>query len=68
MKTNSLDAVMIRGRWREATTARIYLDDARATLVKLAVPTCSRPLLRRFRHRLLVLLSRCASGQQDLGG
>lgn len=61
LKTNSLDAVMIRGRWREAATARIYLDDARATLVKLAIPPSSKPLLRRFRCRLLTAVSRCAS-------
>ena len=68
LKTNSLDAVMIRGRWREAATARIYLDDARATLVKMALPPCSKPLIRRFRRFLLDFLCRYASGQQRLGG
>ena len=30
----SLDFVMIQGRWRDQRTARIYLDDARASLIK----------------------------------
>ena len=31
-----LNYVAMQGRWRDLRTARIYLDDARATLVKLA--------------------------------
>lgn len=30
----NLDFVMIQGRWRDQRTARIYLDDARASLIK----------------------------------
>ena len=31
---NNLDFVMVQGRWKDQRTARIYLDDARATLVR----------------------------------
>ena len=34
LKTQSLDAVVVRGRWQSAKTARIYLDDARAELAR----------------------------------
>lgn len=30
----NLDFVMIQGRWRDQRTARLYLDDARASLIK----------------------------------
>ena len=66
-KTNSLDSVMIRGRWKDQQTARQYLDDARATLVRLTLPAPSIPLVRRFRLRLLAEIDRCASGQVKVG-
>lgn len=34
--SRDLHYVALQGRWRDLRTARIYLDDARATLVKLA--------------------------------
>ena len=58
---------MIRGRWKDQATARIYLDDARATLVKLAVPARSKPLVSLFRKRLLAQVNRCAKGQVMVG-
>ena len=66
-KTDGLDAVMIRGRWKDQSTARIYLDDARATLVKLAIPASSARLISQFRKRLLSEVDRCAKGQVKLG-
>ena len=40
---DSLAATMSRGRWQREQTARIYLDDARATLVMLReTPECQR--------------------------
>eukprot|EP00435_Cladocopium_sp_Y103_P054971 s63_g18.t1 len=60
-KTNCLDPVMIRGRWKDAATARIYLDDARATLVRMALSPSSRALLRQFRRHLVTFMSRFAS-------
>eukprot|EP00435_Cladocopium_sp_Y103_P041152 s914_g11.t1 len=61
-KTNSLDPIMIKGRWKDAATARLYLDDARATLVRLAISPASRTLLRIFRRHLLSVLHRVARG------
>lgn len=46
--TNNLDFVMIRGRWKDATTARIYQDDARATIIRLSLPPTTLALLSRF--------------------
>ena len=37
-RTQSLGRTMIQGRWRDQTTARIYIDDARATLTQLLLP------------------------------
>ena len=43
-KTDSLHAVMVRGRWRDQATARIYLDDARASLILFWLsPTIVKP-------------------------
>ena len=36
VQSRDLNSVAIQGRWRDLKTARIYLDDARATLVKLS--------------------------------
>ena len=66
-KTDALDTVMIRGRWKDQSTARIYLDDARATLVKMAIPASSKPLVTHFRRLLLLQVCRCAKGQVNLG-
>eukprot|EP00435_Cladocopium_sp_Y103_P054322 s280_g17.t1 len=66
-KTDSLDAVMIRGRWKDATTARIYLDDARACLVRLCIPGHAKPLIRQFRRPFLSFSLRSARGQVRLG-
>lgn len=63
VKTNNLDSAIIRGRWREAATARQYLDDARATLVRLQIPSSSQQLLKHFRALFLAFAARCASGQ-----
>eukprot|EP00438_Fugacium_kawagutii_P012793 Skav211673 [mRNA] locus=scaffold216:126980:131499:+ [translate_table: standard] len=60
LRTNNLEAVMILGRWRDQATARIYLDDARATLVRLRLSLRSQRLLRHFRIPLRALVHRCA--------
>ena len=36
--TRDLHYVTLQGRWKDVRTARIYLDDARATLIKLSFP------------------------------
>ena len=36
--TRDLNYVTLQGRWKDFRTARIYLDDARATLLKLSFP------------------------------
>ena len=66
VKTNNLDLVMITGRWKDAATARVYLDDARATLVRFQLGRSSRMLLRCFRQSLFSFISRVASWQ--IGG
>ena len=38
VRTRSLDQVIVQGRWKDSRTARIYLDDARAAMLKLAFP------------------------------
>lgn len=45
---NTLDYVMVQGRWKDMRTARIYLDDSRATLVKLQALYVSTPQLAWF--------------------
>ena len=66
-KSDGLDAVMIRGRWKDQQTARIYLDDARATLVRLTIPQHLKPLILLFRRHFLNAVHRCARGQVRVG-
>ena len=47
--TSSLDFVVVRGRWKDTATARIYLDDARATLIRQRLSPSSATLLARLR-------------------
>lgn len=61
---NSLDFVVIRGRWKDVGTARIYLDDARATLITMRLSHPSQALLSRFRSVFGQLTSRFASGHE----
>lgn len=60
LRSNNLELVMIQGRWKDAATARLYLDDSRATLVRVALPESSRRLLRHFRVPLSSFLDRFA--------
>lgn len=64
IRLGSLDQVVTRGRWKDIATARIYLDDARATLVRMSLPTSTRALLTRFRRPLCQWIHRCASGHE----
>ena len=48
---NTLDYVMVQGRWKDQRTARIYLDDSRATLVKLQALYASTPQLAIYVRR-----------------
>ena len=45
---SNLDFVMVQGRWKDQRTARIYLDDARATLVRYQDKYSATPKLRLF--------------------
>ena len=45
---NSLDYVLVQGRWKDQRTARIYLDDARATVVRFQAAYTSSPKLNLF--------------------
>lgn len=43
VETKSLDFVAVQGRWKDLRTARIYLDDARAALLRMEFPSfCGR--------------------------
>ncbi len=44
-QTSSMDAVMVLGRWAQARTARIYIEDAMATLSRLTLP---KPVLAKL--------------------
>ena len=44
-RARDLNYVAMQGRWKAFRTARIYLDDARATLLKLSYP---RPITRHL--------------------
>eukprot|EP00438_Fugacium_kawagutii_P016090 Skav230956 [mRNA] locus=scaffold3010:254098:259942:- [translate_table: standard] len=48
--TKSLDYVAVLGRWKDYRTARIYLDDARAALLKMALPSGLRACMWQYRH------------------
>ena len=37
-QTRDLHYITLQGRWKDVKTSRIYLDDARATLIKLSFP------------------------------
>eukprot|EP00438_Fugacium_kawagutii_P035505 Skav219705 [mRNA] locus=scaffold2416:47478:48191:- [translate_table: standard] len=43
--TRSLGHVALLGRWKDHRTARIYLDDARAALLKMALPSGLRAVV-----------------------
>ena len=45
---NNLDFVMVQGRWKDQRTARIYLDDARATLVRFQHAYSASPRILFF--------------------
>eukprot|EP00438_Fugacium_kawagutii_P035175 Skav225826 [mRNA] locus=scaffold2516:55037:59475:- [translate_table: standard] len=60
LRSNNLESVMVQGRWKDAATARIYLDDARATLVRMRLSRRSKGLLYRFRRPLSSLVHRFA--------
>ena len=47
--SRSLDLVIIQGRWRDQRTARIYLDDARASLLKMHLPEGLRQAMCRYK-------------------
>ena len=49
----SLDFVMVQGRWKDQRTCRLYVDDARAMLVNFTLPEASISLLKRFRYHFL---------------
>lgn len=59
----NLGFVMVRGRWRDARTARIYLDDARAVLISTSFSPRSSHLIASFRRVFFSFVSRCAKGQ-----
>eukprot|EP00438_Fugacium_kawagutii_P025364 Skav236526 [mRNA] locus=scaffold78:1034328:1035221:- [translate_table: standard] len=47
--TRSLDYVAVLGRWKDHRTARIYLDDARAVLLRMALPHHLRVTMSHYR-------------------
>lgn len=61
----SLDRVVTRGRWKDVNTARIYLDDARATFIRMQLPLPTQTLLSRFRRSLLLWIDRSARDHES---
>ena len=59
-RSRNLEFVMITGRWKDSATARLYLDDARATLVRLHIPAQAMTLIRHYKRSLLLCLDRAA--------
>ena len=49
----ALDFVMIQGRWKDQRTARLYLDDARASLISMQLSPTSKALISSFRVSFL---------------
>ena len=47
--SRSLDLVVVQGRWKDQRTARIYLDDARAALLKMNLPDGLQRLVQQYR-------------------
>ena len=47
-RSGSLDQTVVRGRWQDAKTCRIYLDDARAALTRLTFSPDSNRLISMF--------------------
>ena len=47
-KTQSLGQTVVQGRWKDQGTARIHIDDARATLVQRLLPTHVTALQRHL--------------------
>ena len=48
VRSRNLDTVVIQGRWKDSRTARIYLDDARASMLRLAFPVQLQEILARY--------------------
>eukprot|EP00438_Fugacium_kawagutii_P001020 Skav205828 [mRNA] locus=scaffold160:52679:56979:- [translate_table: standard] len=46
VESRSLDYVAVQGRWKDIRTARIYLDDARAALLRMSFPLSLRTQMR----------------------
>ena len=55
LRSNSLDSVVIMGRWRDRQTARIYLDDARASIARSTLSITQRVRVREYRTEWLRL-------------
>ena len=53
-QSQSLGRTMVQGRWKDQQTARMYVDDARATLIQLLLPTHVTALQRRLASLLRV--------------
>ena len=50
----SLDSLLIRGRWKNISTARIYLDEALMELGQSQIPPQTRHKLSQFAHKFSV--------------
>ena len=52
VKTSSMERTLIRGRWEAATTARIYIQEATASVGELTLSQNQTLLFRRFARKL----------------
>ncbi|CAE7937948.1 unnamed protein product [Symbiodinium necroappetens] len=60
-RTQSLGRTMVQGRWKDSQTARIYIDDARATLVQLSLSPPTAALQRSLASVWRVAVPGCCS-------
>ena len=60
-RTQSLGRTMIQGRWKDSQTARIYIDDARATLIQLNLSPPTAALQRSLASTWRVAVPGCCS-------
>ena len=51
----SMEALLLRGRWQSAKTARVYIESARAEVVRSAFSDVTKGLLKMFSAKLKTL-------------
>ena len=60
----SMEATLLRGRWQSSSTARIYLQDAAATLTHLQISPMQRAYMKQLSHTLTARSQRGVRGRR----